>query len=88
MKLDPEEADLLASFERGEWQSVGNAARHRKDMAAMARATLRKDRRINIRVSARDLELIQGRAVAEGMPYQTLIASILHKYAAGRLRGA
>lgn len=88
MKLDAEEAGLLASFERGEWRSTGNVTRQRKAMAAMARATLRKDRRINIRLSARDLELIQGRAAAEGMPYQTLVASVLHKYAAGRLRSA
>jgi predicted DNA binding CopG/RHH family protein len=51
----------------------------------IARATLRKDRRINIRVSAKDLEEIQKRALEEGIPYQTLISSILHKYASGRL---
>jgi len=51
----------------------------------IARATLRKDRRINIRVPAKDLEEIQKRALEEGIPYQTLISSILHKYASGRL---
>ena len=54
-----------------------------------AKATFRKDRRLNIRLSSKDLEAIQKRALAEGLPYQTLIASLLHQYASGRLeRGA
>jgi hypothetical protein len=52
----------------------------------VAKATFRKDRRLNIRLSSKDLEAIQQRALAEGLPYQTLIASLLHKYAAGRLK--
>jgi predicted DNA binding CopG/RHH family protein len=51
-----------------------------------AKATFRKDRRLNIRLSSKDLEAIQKRALAEGLPYQTLISSLLHKYASGRLR--
>ena len=51
-----------------------------------AKATFRKDRRLNIRLSSKDLEAIQKRALAEGLPYQTLIASLLHKYATGRLK--
>jgi predicted DNA binding CopG/RHH family protein len=50
------------------------------------KATFRKDRRLNIRLSSKDLEAIQKRALAEGLPYQTLIASLLHNYAAGRLK--
>jgi predicted DNA binding CopG/RHH family protein len=50
------------------------------------KATFRKDRRLNIRLSSRDLEAIQKRALAEGLPYQTLISSLLHKYASGRLK--
>lgn len=53
-----------------------------------ARATYRKDRRLNIRLSSKDLEAIQIRALEEGLPYQTLISSLLHKYAAGRLKDA
>jgi predicted DNA binding CopG/RHH family protein len=53
---------------------------------ALREATFRKDRRLNIRLSSKDLEAIQKRALAEGLPYQTLIASLLHKYAAGRLK--
>ena len=48
--------------------------------------TFKKDRRINIRISSRDLDALQKKALVEGIPYQTLIASVLHKYAAGRLR--
>ena len=53
-----------------------------------AKATFRKDRRLNIRLSSKDLEAIQKRALAEGLPYQTLISSVLHKYASGRLKEA
>ena len=56
--------------------------------SSYAKATFRKDRRLNIRISTKDLEAIQKRALEEGLPYQTLIASLLHKYASGRLREA
>jgi hypothetical protein len=52
----------------------------------MPKATFREDRRLNIRLSSKDLEAIQKRALAEGLPYQTLISSLLHKYASGRLK--
>jgi predicted DNA binding CopG/RHH family protein len=84
-ELDPEEQDMLASFEAGEWQSVPNLPSEIERYRQQARATLKKDRRVNIRLSAGDLEAIQRRAVEEGIPYQTLMASILHKYASGRL---
>ena len=84
-KLDKEERDLLNSVEVGEWESVpeveGEIQRHRE----YARNTLKKDRRVNIRISSRDLADLQVRAVEEGMPYQTLMASVLHKYVSGRL---
>ncbi|MDO3376555.1 hypothetical protein [Geoalkalibacter halelectricus] len=83
--LDNEEQDILESFEAGEWQPVKDqqeqAARHRR----YAQNTLRKDRRVNIRISAKDLDEIQARAVEDGIPYQTLMASILHRYVTGRL---
>ena len=79
------EDDILASFENEEWQSVVNLDDEIARYAASAAATLSKDKRINIRLSSRDLEDIQMRAAEEGMPYQTLIASIVHKYASGRL---
>ena len=88
MKLDADEKEILGSVERGEWRSTGGGKRERTRYARSARATFRKDRRLNIRISTKDLEAIQKRALEEGLPYQTLIASVIHKYAAGRLRGA
>jgi predicted DNA binding CopG/RHH family protein len=85
MKLTKEEADLVASIERGEWRGSRQLARAKKDLEAAARATVRKDRRVNIRMTSRDLAHFQKAAIEEGLPYQTLIASILHKYITGRL---
>lgn len=85
MKVNADERELLASVERGEWKSAGGK-RERSRYVRYVKATFRKDRRLNIRLSSRDLDAIQKRALAEGLPYQTLIASILHKYAAGRLK--
>jgi predicted DNA binding CopG/RHH family protein len=84
-RLDLEEKTLAESVERGEWGSIRDLRRQRKRYQKYAEATLRKDRRVNIRISGKDLSAIQKRAVEEGLPYQTLIASLLHKYAAGRL---
>ncbi len=85
MKLTPEEKDILDSVERGEWKRIPNfrkeAARHRE----AARLTLRKDKRVNIRMTERDMIHLQKAAIHEGLPYQTLISSILHKYISGRL---
>jgi predicted DNA binding CopG/RHH family protein len=85
MKIDADEKELLGSVERGEWKSAGGK-RERGRYSRYAKATFRKDRRLNIRLSSKDLEAIQKRALAEGLPYQTLISSLLHKYASGRLR--
>lgn len=79
------EEDILGSFEKGEWQSVPNLKNEIERYASSASATLTKAKRINIRLSSRDLEDIQMRAAEEGLPYQTLIASVLHRYASGRL---
>jgi predicted DNA binding CopG/RHH family protein len=84
-RLDPEEQDLLDSFERGEWQSIEGRREACERYRDYARTTFKKDRRVNIRISRKDLEALQKRALEEGMPYQTLLASVLHKYAAGRL---
>ena len=85
-KLDADEKELLDSVERGEWKSSSGGKRERARYSRYAKATFRKDRRLNIRLSSKDLEAIQKRALAEGLPYQTLISSLLHKYAAGRLK--
>ena len=84
-KLDQQERELLESHDRGEWKSVARSARERKRYQEYAKATFKKDRRVNIRISTKDLEAIQNRAMEEGIPYQTLIASLLHKYVSGRL---
>jgi predicted DNA binding CopG/RHH family protein len=80
----PYESDLLQAYEAGRLKSVATKAELAK-LRAAARATAIKDRRINIRLSAGDLQDIQVRALAEGVPYQTLISSVLHKYVNGRL---
>ena len=86
MKIDANEKELLDSVERGEWKSSRGGKRAKTRYARYAKATFRKDRRLNIRLSSKDLQAIQKRALAEGLPYQTLIASLLHKYATGRLK--
>ena len=88
MKLDANEKEILESVERGEWRPARGGKRERTRYARYARTTFRKDRRLNIRISSKDLEAIQKRALEEGLPYQTLIASLLHKYASGRLKEA
>jgi predicted DNA binding CopG/RHH family protein len=85
MKLDSEEQEILDTFERGEWQPVADQEREIRRHQAYARNTLRKDRRVNIRISSKDLEELQAIAIEDGIPYQTLIASILHRFVAGRL---
>ena len=85
MTLDADEQAILESVERGEWRSTRNLDQERFVYSRDAATTFRKDRRINIRMSTRDLDAIRKRALEEGLPYQTLIASVLHKYATGRL---
>jgi len=86
LKLDSEELQLLADFERGEFESIRNFRQEKRRLEAAASATLRKNKRINIRISDRDLEQLQKIALREGIPYQTLISSTLHKFVAGRLK--
>jgi predicted DNA binding CopG/RHH family protein len=85
-KLDKEERELLSSVEAGEWQTVPAKEGELKRFQQYARATFRKDQRVNIRISSKDLEAIKKRASIEGIPYQTLISSVLHKYVSGRLK--
>ena len=86
MKSDKEyEADILRSFEKGEWKPVKNLKKEMERYREAAAETLLKNRRVNIRISAMDLEGLQAKAAAEGLPYQTLMASVLHKYVSGRL---
>jgi predicted DNA binding CopG/RHH family protein len=84
--LDAEERDILESVERGEWRSVRGVKQEVHRLQVAARNTLAKDRRINIRMSSKDLTQVQALAAQEGLPYQTLISSIIHKYVSGNLR--
>ena len=83
--LNEEEKDILESYERGEWLPVKNPKAEIKKLREYARNTLQKNKRINIRMSSKDLDQVQIIAVQEGIPYQTLISSIIHKYVAGYL---
>ena len=83
--LDAEEKDILESYDRGEWRPIKNSKAEIKKLREYARNTLKKDKRINIRMSSKDLDQVQVIAAQEGIPYQTLISSIIHKYVSGYL---
>jgi predicted DNA binding CopG/RHH family protein len=83
--LDKEENDLMKSLENEEWQPVKNLKQQKKAAVEAAGNTLKKDKRINLRLSQKDYHQIQIKAVEEGIPYQTLISSIIHKYLNGSL---
>ena len=85
MKLTKEEKDILQSVERGAWRSVRGVKDQIQQYQGYARATVRKDKRVNIRISEKDLVRFQKKAMQEGLPYQTLISSVLHKYINGSL---
>jgi predicted DNA binding CopG/RHH family protein len=83
--LDEEEKELMESLEHDEWVPVENASGEKAKAIAAGRMSLKKDKRINLRLSQKDYQQIQIKAVQEGIPYQTLIASIIHKYLQGSL---
>ena len=84
-RLNRDEREIIESVERGEWKSVARSPAAVKRYREYAESTFKKNRRVNIRLSGNDLDAIQKRAIEEGVPYQTLIASLVHKYAAGKL---
>ncbi len=86
MQFDDEELQILQDFERAEFESIRNFEAEKQLLEESAGTTLQKDRRINIRISSRDLERLQMQAAREGIPYQTYIASSLHKLVTGRLK--
>jgi predicted DNA binding CopG/RHH family protein len=83
--IDKEESDLMKSLETDEWRPVKDFKQQKKTAVEAARNTLRKDKRINLRLSQKDYHRIQIKAIEEGIPYQTLISSIIHKYLNGFL---
>lgn len=84
-KINREDQELLEAFEAGEFKSDLKNDR-RTQLAQLAEATIKKDKRINIRISSHDLEALQRRAIEEGLPYQSLVSSVLHKYVSGGLK--
>lgn len=84
-KLTKKEKKILDSFEKGEWVPVKDLSKRKAELMRYARNTLKKDKRLNIRISERDLNELQRKAVIEGLPYQTYIASIIHKFVNGKL---
>jgi predicted DNA binding CopG/RHH family protein len=84
MKMNKDEKEILDSIERGEWKTISEIEKETHRYQKYARAAFRKDKRINIRISEKDLIQLQRRAVKEGLPYQTFISSILHKFATGQ----
>ena len=83
--LDQEEEDLMKSLEDNEWKTVKDLEQEKKVAITAARNTLKKDKRINLRLTQKDYQQIQIKAIEEGIPYQTLISSLVHKYLNGSL---
>ena len=84
MKFDDYEKDIIASVENDEWQSIDHLDEEKERLSQYAKETFNKNKRINIRLSEKDLKGIKVKSIEEGIPYQTLIASIIHKYINGR----
>ena len=80
-----EDKEIIESIENGEWNSIDNLEEMKKKLIIAASETAIKDDRINVRKSKRDVEALKTRALEEGIPYQTLVTSILHKYVTGKL---
>jgi len=85
-KVNNEEKDILNSYEQDQWKPAKNRKREIKKLQQYARNTLQKDKRINIRMSSTDLDRVRVIATQQGIPYQTLISSIIHKYVSGYLK--
>lgn len=84
-KFDTFEKDILESYERDEWISIDNLEEKKEEYAQYARNTFLKNKRINVRISEKDFIDLKTKSFEEGIPYQTLIASIVHKYVSGKL---
>lgn len=83
--IDEEERDLINSLERGEWEESEENEEYKLQAKKYAEATMKKDKRMNIRISEKDLKNLKIKALEEGLPYQTLVSMILHKYVSGKL---
>jgi predicted DNA binding CopG/RHH family protein len=88
MKLNKEEKDILKSYDNGTWKSVKDLEKKKNEYQQYAKNTAAKNKRINIRLSEKDLVNLKAKSLEEGMPYQTLVASIIHKYISGKFKEA
>jgi predicted DNA binding CopG/RHH family protein len=84
-KLDREEKEILEAYENDEFVEIPEMDSKIKRHVEYAKETFRKNKRINIRISQKDLESIQRKSLEEGIPYQTLISSLIHRYISGKL---
>jgi len=84
-KFDNEELEILEAFDNGKLKRSKNVSEQLENHQAISEASFKKDARINIRLSSKDLRAIQSKALKEGMPYQTLVSSVIHKYVDGQL---
>ncbi len=84
--IDEEEKELLRTLQNDEWVEVENQEEYKTVAKEYAKSTIKKDKRMNIRISERDLKNLKIRAMEEGLPYQTLVSMVLHKYVSGRFK--
>ena len=86
MPKNKEDKDIIRSIEAGEWLPSPNSAVLKKQLGAAAKATTLKDQRMNIRIAKKDMLALKAKALEQGMAYQTLVSSLLHKYVTGQLQ--
>lgn len=84
--LDKEEQEILDAYNKGEFKSVANLEEEKQKLVTAARTTMAKKRNINIRISERDLHALKLRAAEKGLPYQTLVSSVLHQYSTNKMK--
>jgi len=83
--MDKYEKEILDSYEKGEWLPLQDVTAKKRELKSVAQNTFLKNKRINIRLSEKVVNELKAKSLEEGIPYQTLIASVLHKYVKGRL---
>jgi predicted DNA binding CopG/RHH family protein len=86
IKLSKEEKEIEDSLKKNEWRPVSNKKEYLKKLNLAAKNTLAKDKRMNIRIAGKDILMLKSKALEIGIPYQTLVSSILHQYVNGKLK--
>lgn len=84
-KLDSYEQEILDAFEKGELKSTLNLENEIQTAQEAAKNTYNKNKRVNLRLTEQDFDLAHVKALQDGIPYQTLLSSVIHKYLTGRL---